>query len=94
MKKLVVVFFAMLPLMGCHQVMKHKNEYIRDRGKDYLTSNVIEPLKIPEELSYPGSTEYYPVPEDLPCIGQIGPVSLVPPGFGIISEVSGEEIYE
>lgn len=81
-----MILLAILPLLGCQKTVKLKNEYIRNRGKDYLTSYVIAPLKIPDELSYPGSTEYFPVPENLPPIGHLAHVSLVPPGFGVISE--------
>ena len=72
--------------MGCQQIAVQKHEYIRNRGKDYLTSFTIAPLEIPPELSHPTPTENYPVPETLTPIGKLAKVSLVPPGFGEITE--------
>lgn len=67
---------------------QQQNQYVRDRSKDYLISRVSAPLVVPDPLSYPNATEYYPVPEPLPVIGTLEPVSLVPPGFGELSAQS------
>jgi uncharacterized lipoprotein len=49
--------------------------------QDYRDSALLAPLKIPEDLSYPMSTENYPLPD---CLeeGLPEPVSIEPPGFG------------
>lgn len=86
MKKVISVMVMLLSLVGCQQVAKQKHEYVRNRGKDYLTSFAIAPLEIPPELSHPTPTENFPLPEGIPALGKVGPVSLVPPGFGIIVE--------
>lgn len=86
MKKLTLLIIAMLPLVGCQQIAQQKHEYIRNRSYDYLTSGVIAPLEIPPDLSHPTPTENFPVPERLSPLGRLAKVSLVPPGFGIMSE--------
>lgn len=86
MKKIVTLALIVLPLLGCQQIARQKHEYIRNRSKDYLTSFTIAPLQVPADLSHPTPTEYYPLPENLPSIGKLSPVSLVPPGFGEMSE--------
>lgn len=86
MKKITLTVLMLLPLMGCQQIAQQKHEYIRNRGKDYMCSFVIAPLQVPPELAHPYPTENYPVPEMIPTIGKLAPVSLVPPGFGVITE--------
>lgn len=88
MKKqsLLLLAVMLMPLIGCQQVAQKKHEYVRNRGKDYLTSVVIAPLEIPPELCHPTTTENFPVPEMLPPLGSVARVSMVPPGFGVISE--------
>lgn len=85
-KRLWAVLFMGLSLMGCEQIAKQRHEYVRNRGKDYLTSVVIAPLEVPAELSHPMPMEYFPVPEHLPPLGKLAHISLVPPGFGIVAE--------
>lgn len=86
MKKIMMILFLLLPLLGCQQIARQQHEYIRNRAKDYLTSFAIAPLEVPPGLVKPVPNENYPLPEALPPIGQLARVSLVPPGFGIVSE--------
>lgn len=86
MKKIVIGLCLLFPLLGCEQIAVQKHEYIRNRAKDYLTSFAIAPLAVPPGLACPVPTENFPLPERLPPVGQLASVSLVPPGFGIVSE--------
>lgn len=87
MKKLVIILLSIVPLLGCQQMVAQKNEYIRNRTKDYLTSTIIAPLNVPPGLAQPSPTEHYPVPEGLPVMGSLSKIKLAPPGFGVVSEV-------
>lgn len=55
---------------------------MRNRSMDYLKSSVIAPLRVPQDLSDPSTYEVYPLPNDMPELGSLQPVSLLPPGFG------------
>jgi uncharacterized lipoprotein len=85
-KKIAIILFAVLPLLGCEQVAKQRYQYARNHSKDYLHSFVVAPLEVPPHFAQPTVTENYPVPECLPPLGNLPKVSLVPPGFGTVSE--------
>ncbi len=80
-KKTGLILLA-VALAGCQQVSQKKSEYMRNRSNDYLTSRVYAPLRVPEGLSHPRDSEVYPLPSDVPPVGQVKPVPLEPPGFG------------
>jgi len=84
-KKMIKFLFlglTVLSISACQQVNHQRSKYIRDRGQDYLSSALIPPLKIPEDLDYPSVTQTFPIPENPPLPGQVMQVCLIPPGFG------------
>jgi len=83
-KYVLVVWVVMLAgvLCGCQKINQKRAVYVRDRGQDYLTHTILPPLKVPEGYSHPQVTENFPLPEPLPEMGTLTPVSVVPPGFG------------
>ena len=82
------IFFSALMLSvvlsGCQQLNQQRSQYIRDREKDYLISTVNAPLQVPNDLSFLKGQEHYSFPDVVP--GSVTPVSVVPPGFGELSQ--------
>ncbi|MCS5712465.1 hypothetical protein [Candidatus Berkiella aquae] len=78
-----VLMFSLLST-GCQQVNQQRMKYVRDREKDYLASTVMAPLRVPEDLSYLKGQEHYSFPDVIP--GRVDAVSIVPPGFGELSQ--------
>lgn len=81
----VYLLFVILSTVGCQQVSKKKDQYMAHLAKDYHASRLIAPLKVPEDLHYPTSSDSYPLPEHVSSQAAAA-VSLVPPGFGELSE--------
>ncbi|MGE3320082.1 MAG: hypothetical protein AB7I18_12385 [Candidatus Berkiella sp.] len=82
-KKILICAFIGV-LCGCQQMNEQRSKYVRDREKDYLVSTVNAPLRVPNDLSYLKGQEHYSFPDVVP--GQVQPVSVVPPGFGELSQ--------
>jgi uncharacterized lipoprotein len=84
-KKILLSALALsIVLTGCQQLNQQRSRYIRDREQDYLISTVNPPLQIPSDLSYMKGQEHYSFPDVMP--GTVTPVSIVPPGFGELSQ--------
>ncbi len=73
-----------LSLTGCQQLNQQRAKYIRDREQDYLTSTVMAPMQVPADLTYLKGQEHYSYPDVIP--GSVHPMSIVPPGFGELSQ--------
>lgn len=82
--KKIVVVALICAVSGCQQMNEQRSRYVRDREKDYLVSTVNAPLQVPNDLSYMRGQEHYSFPDVVP--GQVKPVSVVPPGFGELSQ--------
>lgn len=80
----VGLLLGVLALSGCQHMRHTKEEYLRNRSQDYLHSRTIAPVRVPEGLSPIRESVAYPLPSDLPPIGSLKPVSLLPPGFGTL----------
>jgi uncharacterized lipoprotein len=65
-------------LSGCQQSSK----VVPNHAKDYLTSTIIAPLRVPEGINQPREIDTYPLPYEIPMLGSLQPVPLEPPGFG------------
>jgi len=78
----LTAYLCLIVLSGCQQMNDKRSQYVRNRSQDYLKSSVIAPLQVPEDLSLPAAYEVYPLPKDIPELGSLQPVSLIPPGFG------------
>ncbi len=68
-------------LTGCEFLHEQRTVYIRDRGEDYLTSELVPPLDVPSPLTYKHST-VFPLPDVVPQTGSLDSISIQPPGFG------------
>ncbi|MBS0287782.1 MAG: hypothetical protein JSR17_10835 [Proteobacteria bacterium] len=86
MKKVHIagLMLCIVALSGCQHMRHTKEEYLRNRSQDYVNSRVIAPVRVPEGLSPIQESVAYPLPTDLPPIGSLKPVSLLPPGFGTL----------
>lgn len=83
-KCLLITLLSSILLTGCQQLNQQRSQYIRDREKDYLISTVNAPLQVPSDLSYMRGNEHYSFPDVIP--GKVQPVSIVPPGFGELTQ--------
>lgn len=72
-------------LNGCQQLNEKRAEYVRNREYDYLSSAVIAPLQVPADLTHPRANEDFSL---VLAPAKVENVSLVPPGFGQLSEGS------
>ena len=81
----IALLVGLILLSGCQQIHQTRSEYLRNRSLDYMKSRLVAPLKVPEGLSMPPASVLFPIPGDLPPMGSLEPVSLVPPGFGVLS---------
>lgn len=53
--------FSLVALTGCETLFGHDG-YFRNRGDDYLKSEALEPLKVPDDLEYRPQEELYRIP--------------------------------
>ena len=81
MLKRMIVIGCLLSLMGCEFIHDQRKVYVRDRGKDYMESELIAPLQVPEYLTQYHS-DVFPLPDYVPNGEGLENVSLKPPGFG------------
>lgn len=72
---------CLFSLMGCEFIHDQRRVYVRDRGQDYLDSDLIPPLEVPSHLSQ-YHTDVFPLPNYVPNSEGLDDVSLTPPGFG------------
>lgn len=79
-RSVILLISPILLLQGC-QNMGEREMIIRNRANDYLRTSLIEPIKIPEGLSYSRQAQLYPLPDVIPE-GSVEQASVVPPGFG------------
>ena len=77
----IIGIVVLTTLMGCESIHEKRKVYIRDRGQDYLISDLVAPLEVPEYLAYE-PTDVFPLPETLPNKDGLEHVSVKPPGFG------------
>lgn len=78
----IFLILTTLLLQGC-QHFDQREMPIRNRANDYLRTSLIEPIIIPDGMSYSKHNQLYPLPEVIPT-GKIEPASIVPPGFGTL----------
>lgn len=81
MKKGLMAMACLLILTGCEFLHQQRTVYIRDRGEDYLTSELVAPLDVPAPLTYHHS-QVFPLPDVAPELGSLDNISIQPPGFG------------
>ncbi len=80
----VGLIIGLILLSGCQQIQS-RSDFLRNRNMDYKNSRLVAPLKVPAGLSMPTESVLYPIPGNLPPLGSLEPVSLVPPGFGVLT---------
>lgn len=81
MYRRMIILGFLLTLVGCEVVNDHRKIYIRDRGQDYLTSDLVAPLQVSEPLTQYHS-DVFPLPDVVPDKDGLNNISLKPPGFG------------
>ncbi len=72
---------CLLMLTGCEFLHEQRAVYVRDRGEDYLTSELVAPLDVPSPLTY-NHSHVFPLPNTTPVLGSLDNISIQPPGFG------------
>ena len=80
-KNIILILLASLLLSSCNFLHDQRRTYIRDRGQDYLSSELIEPLEVLPPLTYHHS-EVFPIPDVIPNRGDLNNIPIEPPGFG------------
>lgn len=81
MLKQWIVIICLFSLAGCEFVHDKRRVYVRDRGQDYLESDINAPLKVPPHLTQYHS-DVFPLPDYVPLQRDLNEVALKPPGFG------------
>jgi len=75
------VVACLFMLTGCEFLHEQRAVYIRDRGEDYLTSELAPPLDVLPPLTY-NDSRVFPLPDVVPQSGSLDSISIQPPGFG------------
>lgn len=81
MCRVILVIISFMIISGCDYIHDKRKIYVRDRGQDYVTSELVVPLEVPHHMSQYHS-DVFPLPEFIPQHGDIDDISLKPPGFG------------
>lgn len=81
MKKTLSVIVVAALLSGCASIHEQRAKIFRDRGNDYLTSDLVAPLRVPAGVPHPGHSDQYPLP-NAEIAHHLDKVNLEPPGFG------------
>ncbi len=78
MRKLWVGGLLVL-LSGCTALTNEFDGVFRDRSGEYLRASLVEPLEVPQDLSFYHYSDKYPVPKRIPQ--EDIEVDIVPPEF-------------